>query len=199
MFLFSSYPQRRRLPFLPPPKKKHSQSLCVCLSLSLTACCCRVFKGWALSLCLFLLRLSLLVTPPCVPTPHLSVSQELRSPAEEPSCRRPTGCRQAGRQAGRARRRGAAAEPRTKCVGIFLKNRMQTTRIHIHPLHPTPPHPPLIFECHAAAAGGSLIAQSSTHVTLMTSASGLIEDTSAGWGGCGRFTVFCVKALQHYV
>lgn len=47
-------------------------------------CCCRVFKGWALSLCLFLLRLSLLMTPPFVPTPHLSVSQELRSPAEEP-------------------------------------------------------------------------------------------------------------------
>lgn len=86
VFLFSSYPRRRRLPvFLPPQKtkKKNSQSLCVSPSLSLSACCCRVFKGWALSLCLFLLRLSLLVTPPCVPTPHLSVSQELRSPAEE--------------------------------------------------------------------------------------------------------------------
>lgn len=52
-------------------------------------CCCRVFKGWALSLCLFLLRLSLLMTPPFVPTPHLSVSQELRSPAEEPEPERP--------------------------------------------------------------------------------------------------------------
>lgn len=86
VFLFSSYPRRRRLPVLLPPqktKKKNSQSLCVSPSLSLSACCCRVFKGWALSLCLFLLRLSLLVTPPCVPTPHLSVSQELRSPAEE--------------------------------------------------------------------------------------------------------------------
>lgn len=86
VFLFSSYPRRRRLPVLLPPqktKKKTSQSLCVSPSLSLSACCCRVFKGWALSLCLFLLRLSLLVTPPCVPTPHLSVSQELRSPAEE--------------------------------------------------------------------------------------------------------------------
>lgn len=84
VFLFSSYPRRRRLPVLLPPqktKKKNSQSLCVSPSLSLSACCCRVFKGWALSLCLFLLRLSLLVTPPCVPTPHLSVSQELRSPA----------------------------------------------------------------------------------------------------------------------
>lgn len=62
-------------------------------------CCCRVFKGWALSLCLFLLRLSLLMTPPFVPTPHLSVSQELRSPAEEPepeperpATRPPSGC-----------------------------------------------------------------------------------------------------------
>lgn len=80
----------------PPDTQPVSLRLC----LSLTACCCRVFKGWALSLCLFLLRLSLLVTPPCVPTPHLSVSQELRSPAEEPSCRRSdTGCRRERRRA----------------------------------------------------------------------------------------------------
>lgn len=32
-----------------------------------------------------------------------------------------------------------------------------------------------------------------THVTLLTSASRLIEDTSAGWGGWERFTVFSVR------
>ncbi|PWA24386.1 hypothetical protein CCH79_00011940 [Gambusia affinis] len=57
------------------------------LSLSLSRL---VVAGWALSLCLFLLRLSLLVTPPCVPTPHLSVSQQSCSPAEERSRARPS-------------------------------------------------------------------------------------------------------------
>ncbi|KAI4813908.1 hypothetical protein KUCAC02_003129, partial [Chaenocephalus aceratus] len=69
--------QRRRLPLLPP---KNSQSLGVSL-LSLTACCCRASRA-GLSLSAFSSSASLLlVTPPCVPTPHLSVSQELRSPA----------------------------------------------------------------------------------------------------------------------
>lgn len=76
---FSSYPQqRRRFPELHPPPQNNSEirlGLSASLPLSESACCCRVFKGWALSLCFFLLRLSLLVTPPCVPTPHLSVSQ----------------------------------------------------------------------------------------------------------------------------
>lgn len=75
----SSYQRRRRLLSRLP----HLESAGLSVRLS-SLCCCRVFKGWALSLCLFLLRLSLLMTPPFVPTPHLSVSQELRSPAEEP-------------------------------------------------------------------------------------------------------------------
>lgn len=190
-----------KAPFSPPPKKK-TQPVSLCVSLPLS-------DGVLLPCIQGLGSLSLPFPPPplpaCDPTLRPHPSSLCQSGAAQP-CRGAelpaTHWLQAGRQAGRARRRGAAAEPRTKCVGIFLKiacKQHGSTRIHIHPLHPTPPHPPLIFECHAAAAGGSLIAQSSTHVTLMTSASGLIEDTSAGWGGCGRFTVFCVKALQHYV
>lgn len=79
LVLVSSYQRRRRLLSRLP----HLESAGLSVRLS-SLCCCRVFKGWALSLCLFLLRLSLLMTPPFVPTPHLSVSQELRSPAEEP-------------------------------------------------------------------------------------------------------------------
>lgn len=84
VFLFSSYPRRRRLPVLLPPQKtkKKTASLSVSLPLSLCRRVVAVYSRAGLSLsAFFLLRLSLLVTPPCVPTPHLSVSQELRSPA----------------------------------------------------------------------------------------------------------------------
>lgn len=89
-----------------PQQQKNNPGHCLCASSSL----CRRFvavysRAGLFSLCLFLLRLSLLVTPPCVPTPHPSVSQELRSPAEEPSCGHPTPA--AG---GRARRWGGRAE-----------------------------------------------------------------------------------------
>lgn len=177
VFLFSSYPRRRRLPVLLPPqktKKKNSQSLCVSPSLSLSACCCRVFKGWALSLCLFLLRLSLLVTPPCVPTPHLSVSQELRSPAEERgrSAGDPTPA--AGGQAGSAR--GAAAEaPAHKCKergvevwGALIASTSTALHITSSPMHQC---------CAAAAYCPRMMMKRNTHVTLLTSPSKLIEDT----------------------
>lgn len=177
VFLFSSYPRRRRLPVLLPPqktKKKNSQSLCVSPSLSLSACCCRVFKGWALSLCLFLLRLSLLVTPPCVPTPHLSVSQELRSPAEERgrSAGDPTPA--AGGRAGSAR--GAAAEaPAHKCKergvevwGALIASTSTALHITSSPMHQC---------CAAAAYCPRMTMKRNTHVTLLTSPSKLIEDT----------------------
>lgn len=177
VFLFSSYPRRRRLPVLLPPqktKKKNSQSLCVSPSLSLSACCCRVFKGWALSLCLFLLRLSLLVTPPCVPTPHLSVSQELRSPAEERgrSAGDPTPA--AGGRAGSAR--GAAAEaPAHKCKergvevwGALIASTSTALHITSSPMHQC---------CAAAAYCPRMMMKRNTHVTLLTSPSKLIEDT----------------------
>lgn len=102
-----------------PPGKR---PVCARLSLRLwKAACCRArFKGWALSLCLFLLRLSLLVTPPCVPTPHLSVSQELRSP-----CRRSRAA--ASRCAPRGRRAAAPHEELGQGGGVtvlltFLSN-----------------------------------------------------------------------------
>lgn len=88
------------------------------------------------------------MTPPFVPTPHLSVSQELRSPAEEPE-------RPATRPSPAAGMRAGSPESRC-CRGGRGFN----------PRRP-------IYSCHVAAVevvGG-------THVTLMTSLSRLIEDT----------------------
>lgn len=174
-FQFISAASKAPCAFTPPKnKKKNSQSLCVSPSLSLSACCCRVFKGWALSLCLFLLRLSLLVTPPCVPTPHLSVSQELRSPAEERgrSAGDPTPA--AGGRAGSAR--GAAAEaPAHKCKergvevwGALIASTSTALHITSSPMHQC---------CAAAAYCPRMMMKRNTHVTLLTSPSKLIEDT----------------------
>lgn len=208
-FFLSSYPQRRRLLLLPPKQEAAatvsvSVSLSASLSGSLTACCCRALKGWALSLCLFLLRLSLLVTPPCVPTPHLSVSQEkLRSPAalqpcrEEPSRAERSCCScpaaEPGRRAGGEEH--AAAEPHTKYAmwGNHLIACKPAILACIYSLT-------IYYKAPCCSSCCLLLRDGGTHVTFLTSASRLIEDTPAGWRGLGRgLEYISSKALQHYI
>lgn len=84
-------------------------SLCVPLCVSVSVCCCRVLKGWALSLCLFLLRLSLACDPTLRPHP----SSLCQSGAAQP-CRNAQRGEQGRR---RRRRRAAAAAQEVQCGG----------------------------------------------------------------------------------
>lgn len=162
---------------LPPQKKKTSQSLClpvcVCVSLPLS-------DGVLLPCIQGLGSLSLPFPPPPLPArdptlrPH--PSSLCQSGAAQP-------CRGAEPPATRhrlqpGRRRGAAAaDPRTNAWGGGIVALVACACSH-------PCNPPSINAVlQRPAAYCSEMVERSTHVTLLTSASRLIEDTSAGWGG----------------
>lgn len=63
---------------------------------------------------------------------------------------------------------------------------MQTSRALLH-IHVSQSINAMLLQ---QAAHCQAMVKRSTHVTLLTSASRLIEDTSAGWGGWERFTVY---------
>lgn len=178
VFLFSSYPRRRRLPVLLPPQKtkKKTASLSVSLPLSLCRRVVAVYSRAGLSLSAFSSSASPCLWPHPASPPLISLSVRSCAALQPcrgagPLCRRPdTGSGRAGSA------RGAAAEaPAHKCKergvevwGALIASTSTALHITSSPMHQC---------CAAAAYCPRMMMKRNTHVTLLTSPSKLIEDT----------------------
>ena len=161
-----------KAPLLPPT---HSQSLCV--SASLWRRVVAVYSRAGLSLSAFSSSASPCLWPHPASPPLISLSVR--------SCAALQRSRAAGDPTPAAGRRGGE---RRSCS----TNAREIIQVHANLLSCTYLH--LLMPCSGSGGGGSETVERSAHVTLLTSASRLIEDTWAGRGGLGA--VYSIHSVR---